>query len=73
MITPADALRSTSAVSEHDVSEPRVIITYLIMIEVTKVPGECELMCRTEAKRGANVVQSRKNWWSGEEEEVAII
>jgi hypothetical protein len=30
------------------------------MIEATKVPGNSELMCRTEARRGADVTQSRK-------------
>lgn len=30
------------------------------MIEVSKVPGNSDLMCRTEARRGANVTQGRK-------------
>lgn len=30
------------------------------MIEATKVPGNSELMCRTEARWGVNVTKSRK-------------
>jgi hypothetical protein len=50
-----DALRSTRAVSEHDVSVPGSSLPD--HDRKTKVPGESELMCRTEAKRGANVTQ----------------
>lgn len=37
------------------------------MIETAKVPGESELMCRTEAKRGAKRDAGRRG------EEVAIM